>query len=52
MIKIKLNKPFDLENTLTCGQIFRFYKQDNSSYDVILDDRVVNLSVDNNVLFV
>ncbi len=52
MIKIKLNKPFDLENTLTCGQIFRFYKQDNFSYDVILDDRVVNLSVDNNVLFV
>ena len=52
MIKIKLNKPFDLENTITCGQIFRFYKQDNSSYDVILDDRVVNLSVDNNVLFV
>jgi N-glycosylase/DNA lyase len=52
VIKIKLNKPFDLENTLTCGQIFRFYKQDNFSYDVILDDRVVNLSVDNNVLFV
>ena len=52
MIEIKLNKPFDLENTLTCGQIFRFYKQNNSSYDVILDDRVVNLFVDNNVLYV
>lgn len=52
MIKIKINKPFKLDNTITCGQIFRFFKQDNNSYDIILKDRVINVYMDNNYLCV
>lgn len=40
MIKIKNN--FNLDNTITCGQIFRFIKEDNK-YIVILSDRVISL---------
>ena len=42
MIKIKNN--FNLDNTITCGQIFRFKKVGNK-YIVILHDRVVSLEV-------
>lgn len=52
MIKIKLNKPFNLDNTVTCGQIFRFYKQEDNSYDIILNDRVINIIQDNKYLIV
>lgn len=52
MIKIDLEMPFNLENTLTCGQIFRFYKQIDNSYDVILDDRVINVIEKENKLYV
>lgn len=48
MLKNELN----LDNTLTCGQIFRFYKQNDNSYDVILDDRVINILKKNNILYV
>ena len=40
MIKIKNN--FNLDNTITCGQIFRF-KKDGNKYIVILSDRVISL---------
>ena len=40
MLKIKNN--FNLDNTITCGQIFRFKKIDNM-YIVILPDRIVSL---------
>ena len=43
MIKIKNN--FNLDNTITCGQIFRF-KKVNDEYLVILSDRVISLKVD------
>lgn len=52
MIKIKLNIPFNLENTITCGQIFRFFKQSDGSYDVILKDRVINIYQNEDELFV
>ncbi|MBE6149615.1 MAG: 8-oxoguanine DNA glycosylase [Firmicutes bacterium] len=52
MVQIDLEKPFNLDNTLTCGQIFRFYKQVDNSYDVILDDRIINVSVKDNRLYV
>ena len=52
MLKIKLYKDFDLNSTLTCGQIFRFYKQEDNSYDVILDDRVINIYQNKDFLFV
>lgn len=43
MIKIKVTKPFKLDETVTCGQIFRFFKQEDSSYDIILKDRIINV---------
>lgn len=52
MIKIKINKAFKLDDTVTCGQIFRFYKQDDSSYDIILKDRVINVYMEDNYLCV
>ena len=52
MIKIKLNNSFDLDNTVTCGQIFRFYKQEDNSYDVILSDRVINVYKKEDYLYV
>lgn len=52
MLKVCVNKNFDLENTLTCGQIFRFYKQEDGSYDVILDDRVINVYQKDNYIYV
>lgn len=51
MIKIK-NVDLNLKDTITCGQIFRFIKEDDNSYTVILSDRVVNLYQDKNDLIV
>ena len=45
MIKIKINKPFKLDDTITCGQIFRFFKMEDGSFDIILKDRVINVYV-------
>ena len=50
MIKI-IKKDIDLNNTITCGQIFRFEVKDNK-YIVILDDRVVELYEDNKYIYV
>src|SRR5574344_955255 len=52
MIKIILSKPFNLNDTVSCGQIFRFYKQEDNSYDIILNDRVINVYEKDNYLFV
>lgn len=52
MIKIKLEKPFNLHDTVTCGQIFRFFKQDDESFDIILKDRVINVLQKDDVLYV
>ena len=43
MIKIKLKKAFNLDSTVTCGQIFRFIKKEDGSYDIVLKDRVINV---------
>lgn len=51
MIKIKIEKPFKLSDTVTCGQIFRFYKNEDNSYDIIIKDRVINVYMDNNYLY-
>lgn len=50
MLKIKV-KDLNLDDTITCGQIFRFIK-DNDSYIVILKDRVVRLKQVNDELLV
>lgn len=43
---------FNLHDTVTCGQIFRFKVLDDNSYTVILSDRVVNLKMDGNKLYI
>ena len=39
---IKVNN-FNLHDTVTCGQIFRFIEEDDNSYTIILSDRVINV---------
>lgn len=45
-------KDFNLKDTVTCGQIFRFEIEEDNSYTIILSDRVVNLKLENNKLHV
>ena len=45
-------KNFNLKDTVTCGQIFRFDELEDESFDVILSDRVINLKQDKNMLIV
>ena len=52
MLIIKNVDNLDLDNTITCGQIFRFIKEEDNSYTVILSDRVVNLKIINKDLYV
>ena len=52
MLKVKNIKNFDLENTITCGQIFRFAKEDNNSFTIIISDRVINLKYDGDILYI
>ena len=50
MLVIKNVNNLDLDNTITCGQIFRFILEDDGSYTVIIKDRVINLKEDNDYL--
>ena len=50
MLKIKNN--FDLKSTITCGQIFRFFIEDDGSYTIIIKDRVINLKEENDYIIV
>ncbi len=43
---------FNLKDTVTCGQIFRFEELDDLSYDIILSDRVINIKQESNELIV
>lgn len=52
MIKIKVEKPFKLNDTVTCGQIFRFFPLDDGSFDIIIKDRVINVYMEDNYLCV
>ena len=49
MLKIKNN--FDLKSTITCGQIFRYYENDNE-FVVVLKDRVVSLKTDEDYIYI
>lgn len=42
----------DLDNTICCGQIFRYEKLEDNSYVVILKDRVVKLKYIDNKLYI
>lgn len=52
MIKIMIEKPFKLNDTITCGQIFRFFPLEDGSFDIILKDRVINVHMEENYLCV
>ena len=52
MLVIEDIKNFDLENTITCGQIFRFAKENDNSFTIIISDRVINLRYDGTNLYV
>ena len=41
-MKLKVNN-FNLKDTITCGQIFRYEIEEDNSYTVILSDRVINI---------
>ena len=49
MLKIENN--FDLKSTVTCGQIFRYFVEDNK-YTIILKDRVISLEEKDNYIIV
>lgn len=52
MLVIKKIKNFDLENTITCGQIFRFIKEEDNSFTIVISDRVINLKYKDDILYV
>jgi len=52
MLTIKNINNLDLDNTITCGQIFRYKQEEDNSYTIILTDRVVNIKYQDNTLFV
>lgn len=52
MLKINNIKDFNLDDTVTCGQIFRYYEEEDCSYTIILFDRVINVKYDRNILYV
>lgn len=52
MVEIKNIKNFNLNDTVTCGQIFRYQKEEDDSYTIILKDRVINVKYDGNNLYV
>ncbi len=52
MLVIDVENELDLENTLTCGQIFRYQQEIDNSFTVVISDRVINLKYDNYKLYV
>lgn len=51
MLEIK-NRDLNLNDTITCGQLFRYFEKDDNSYDIVLKDRVINVKMDNDTLLV
>ena len=52
MMVLKNIENLDLDNTITCGQIFRFNKETDESYTIVLSDRIVNLKLVDNDLYI
>ena len=52
MVVIDNINNLDLDNTICCGQIFRYEKLEDDSYIVILKDRVVKLKYLDNKLYI
>ena len=49
---ITIDDYFDLEQTLNCGQAFRFIPQSDGSFDGVVMDRVCNVSFEDNRLII
>lgn len=43
---------FDLDNTVTCGQIFRYNRNADKSYTIVIHDRVINVKQEGTTLYV
>ena len=52
MIKINVKNNFNLHDTVTCGQIFRFVEESDNSYTIIIKDRVIIVKQDGTYLYV
>lgn len=52
MLIINDIKNFNLDETITCGQIFRYEFNEDGSYTVILMDRVINVKYKDDKLFI
>ena len=52
MIVINNINNFNLHDTVTCGQIFRFIVEEDNSYTIVLNDRVINIKQVYDQLFV
>lgn len=52
IIKIIIKNNFNLKDTVTCGQIFRFTKEEDNGFTIILFDRVINIKEENNELII
>ena len=50
-MKLKV-KNFNLKDTVTCGQIFRYIEEKDNSYTILLPDRVINIKQENELLYV
>ena len=48
---IKIKNDLDLKNTITCGQIFRYYEE-NDKFIVILKDRVISLKIEDDYIII
>ena len=46
---LKVNN-FNLKDTITCGQIFRYEEELDNSYTVLLSDRVINIKQDKDII--
>ena len=52
MIRIKDVYNFNLHDTVTCGQIFRFKEEEDNSYTIVIHDRVINIKQEGTNLIV
>lgn len=52
MLKIENIKNFNLDDIVNCGEIFRYEKELDGSYTIILKDRVINVKHESNTLYI
>lgn len=50
-ISLRLTQPFSLEDTLNCGQCFRWKRQPDGSYNGVIDHTAIAVSISNKTLY-